>query len=360
PEPDGLQTVGQAFPLKVDGGESERGRHSEAGPLQTLAFPFLCRRMVNLEHPNALIAMRVTQRERVQSRAEDHDLTHTAGNARGKRILGKPAARRDKQAPRPQRVVGRDFVQPWARFIIEKFRGQGIAEDDAAIERLMESPISCGAACGLAGLSSTQRCLLFQVAFLRRSSASRILALRASAASRFSFSSSTISSGALATNFSLPSLASTRLMSASALAISLSRRARSAARSITPLSGRAATSPRTRSCTAPVGARSAKEMSDRRAMRLMTSFQRGRRAVVSAEAPASTNAVSVAGAMFISARTERIAVTRSTTQPISASAASSVKSGGATSRSTGGTIASFGFAADISASSSAVIALGLR
>ena len=55
-------------------------------------------------------------------------------------------------------------------------------------------------------------------------SASRILALRATAASRFSFSSSTISSGALATNFSLPSLASTRLMSASALAISLSSR----------------------------------------------------------------------------------------------------------------------------------------
>ena len=53
--------------------------------------------------------------------------------------------------------------------------------------------------------------------------------MRASAASRFSFSSSTISSGALATNFSLASLASTRLMSASALAISFSSRVRSAA-----------------------------------------------------------------------------------------------------------------------------------
>jgi hypothetical protein len=38
-----------------------------------------------------------------------------------------------------------------------------------------------------------------------------------------------------------------------------------------------------------------------------------------------TDWMSVAGAMFISARTERIAVTRSTTQPISASAASSLK-----------------------------------
>jgi hypothetical protein len=57
-------------------------------------------------------------------------------------------------------------------------------------------------------------------AFFSRSSASRSLSLRATAASRFSFSSSTISSGALATNFSLPSLASTRLMSASAFATS--------------------------------------------------------------------------------------------------------------------------------------------
>jgi len=63
---------------------------------------------------------------------------------------------------------------------------------------------------------------------LSRSSASRIFAFRATAASRFSFSSSTISSGALATNFSLPSLASTRLMSASAFASSLSSRACSA------------------------------------------------------------------------------------------------------------------------------------
>ena len=69
-----------------------------------------------------------------------------------------------------------------------------------------------------------------QLAFFSRSSASRIFALRATAASRFSFSSSTISSGALATNFSLPSLASTRLMSASALASSLSSRACSAAK----------------------------------------------------------------------------------------------------------------------------------
>ena len=48
--------------------------------------------------------------------------------------------------------------------------------------------------------------------------------------------------------------------------------------------------------------------------------------MVSADAPASTSGVSVAGVMFISARTERIAVTRSTTQPISASAAGSPKS----------------------------------
>src|SRR3954470_9584166 len=122
-------------------------------------------------------------------------------------------------------------------------------------------------------------------AFFSRSSASRIFAFRATAASRFSFSSSTISSGAFATNFSFPSLASTRLMSASALAISLSSRAFSAARSITPLSGSATTSPRTSNCTAPSGGRSAKEISPSRAMRLTVSPQRCARSLVSADAP---------------------------------------------------------------------------
>src|SRR6266481_521565 len=170
--------------------------------------------------------------------------------------------------------------------------------------------------------------IMLYAAFLSRSNASRSLAFRATAASRFSFSSSTISSGALATNFSLVSLASTRLMSASALANSLSSRAFSAERSITPFSGNAATSPRTSNCTAPSGAVSANEMSASRAIRLTTSFQRCARPFVSADAPASTSGVNVAGGIFISARTERIAVTRSTTQPISASAASSVRPSG--------------------------------
>src|ERR1019366_5486068 len=73
------------------------------------------------------------------------------------------------------------------------------------------------------------------VAPLSSSSASAIFSLRPSASSRFSFSSSTTSSGARATKLALPSLASTRAMSASAFCISLASRARSAARSITPL-----------------------------------------------------------------------------------------------------------------------------
>src|SRR5450830_167332 len=103
------------------------------------------------------------------------------------------------------------------------------------------------------------------VAPLSRSSASTIFSLRPSASSRFSFSSSTTSSGARATKLALPSLASTRAMSASALAISLASRARSASRSITPLSGNAATSPRTTNCTEPCGAVTADEISDTRA-----------------------------------------------------------------------------------------------
>src|SRR6185436_4885726 len=163
-------------------------------------------------------------------------------------------------------------------------------------------------------------------AFFSRSSASCSFAFRSTAASRFSFSSSTISSGAFATNFSFPSLASTRLMSASALAISLSSRALSAERSMTPFSGSATTSPRTSNCTAPSGGRSAKEISTRRARRFTVSFQRWARSLVSVDAPDSTSGINVAGGMFISERTERMAVTRSTTQPISASAAGSLKS----------------------------------
>jgi hypothetical protein len=61
-------------------------------------------------------------------------------------------------------------------------------------------------------------------------------------------------------------------------------------------------------------------MSDRRASRLTTSLQRCALACVSALAPINTSGVSVAGAMFISERSERTVVTRSTTQPISPSA----------------------------------------
>ena len=122
------------------------------------------------------------------------------------------------------------------------------------------------------------------------------------------------------------SLASTRLMSASALAISLSSRARSAARSITPFSGSAAPPHRApASCTAPSGApvgegdlRQPGHPLDRR-----RSSAAHARLGLGPTRPTSTSAESTSTArMFISARTERIAVTRSITQPISDSAAS--------------------------------------
>ena len=62
-----------------------------------------------------------------------------------------------------------------------------------------------------------------------------------------------------------------------------------------------------RSCTEPCGAASAKVMSATRARRLTNSAQRPARALVSADAPASTSGIGVPAAMFISARTERIA-----------------------------------------------------
>ena len=62
-------------------------------------------------------------------------------------------------------------------------------------------------------------------------------------------------------------------------------------------------------------------MSATRASRCTNSVQRSARARVSADTPDSTSGIGVV--MFISARTERTAVMRSTTQPISASASAS-------------------------------------
>ena len=95
-------------------------------------------------------------------------------------------------------------------------------------------------------------------------------------------------------------------------------------------------------------------------MRLTTSFQRCARPLVSADAPASTSGVNVAGGIFISARTERIAVTRSTTQPISASAAGSLKSPVSSAKRNGGSSGSLGLVVDIKASCSGVSASALR
>src|SRR5665213_843894 len=158
---------------------------------------------------------------------------------------------------------------------------------------------------------------------LSASSAWVTLAFRPVASSRFSFSSTTTSSGARAMKFSLLSLASTRAISDSAFCISLVSRARSAAMSMTPISGSAATSPRTTSCTEPFGAVAADEISDTRARRLMKSAQRSARLCVSLDAPANTSGI--AAAIFISARIERMTVMSSISQPISASALSSVK-----------------------------------
>ena len=90
------------------------------------------------------------------------------------------------------------------------------------------------------------------------------------------------------------------------------------------------------------------------------SLQRCARSFVSADAPDSTSGISVAGGIFISERTERIAVTRSTTQPISASAAGSLKSPASSAAMTGAISGSPGPANAIEAIWSAVTELAFR
>jgi len=157
-------------------------------------------------------------------------------------------------------------------------------------------------------------------AFLSRSSASSILALRATAA-RVSLFLPRRFPRRVGDEFLVIELGHRpALMSASALPSFLSSRAFSAERSITAFSAaKAATSPRTSNCTAP-SARDLRRKCRRAGHPLDHVFQRCARPLVSADAPASTSRRQCRRGMFISARTERIAVTRSTTQPISASA----------------------------------------
>jgi hypothetical protein len=71
----------------------------------------LRRSVVDFEHAGAEIGKRISQRERVKTRTQHHDLTHAARNAICHRVLRKPAARGDRQAHRLERRVGRHIIQ---------------------------------------------------------------------------------------------------------------------------------------------------------------------------------------------------------------------------------------------------------
>ena len=101
---------------------------------------------------------------------------------------------------------------------------------------------------------------------------------------------------------------------------SLERRVRSAPMSMTPASGSAAISPRTRICADCAGGSLAVSTLESRASRFSTASQCASRAFVSSPGAIEDERDLRAAGTFISARTERISVTRSMSQPISASA----------------------------------------
>ena len=80
------------------------------------------------------------------------------GYKRGNRQNGEQnhqwVARGDEQPPWPQRRIGGRLVQPGAGFIIENPRGEWIAEDNSAVQRLMDRTIGSRSARGLTGLST--------------------------------------------------------------------------------------------------------------------------------------------------------------------------------------------------------------
>src|SRR5258708_2170219 len=89
----------------------------------------------------------------MEAGSEPDHLANPTGDGGRQSILRKPAARSDEQAPRPQRRIGGRFVQPGAGLIIENPRGEWIAEDNSAVQPLMDRTIGSRSAGGLTGLS---------------------------------------------------------------------------------------------------------------------------------------------------------------------------------------------------------------
>jgi hypothetical protein len=98
--------------------------------------------MVDLEYADTLASVRIAQRERVESRTHHHNLARAACDTSRQSILGKPAARRDKEPHRPLRGIGRRFVEVGPGFIIEDACGKCISENSAAFHLLVDGSMN--------------------------------------------------------------------------------------------------------------------------------------------------------------------------------------------------------------------------
>ena len=141
------------MPLEIDRRKGERCGNGKTRLFQLLALPVLRCRIVDLENADTKAGMRVAQRKCIEARPEHDDLPHAARDAGRQRIFRETAARCDEQTERPQRRVGRRFVQSGAGFIIENPRRKWIAEDSAAFQRLMDGTIGRCSARGVTWLS---------------------------------------------------------------------------------------------------------------------------------------------------------------------------------------------------------------
>ena len=92
----------------------------------------MCRSVIDFEYTDAEIGKRISQRERVKACTQHYDLARAGRNAICHRILGKPAARGDEQAPWPEQFIGRQLIQGGGCLVIQDSRRERVFEDRSA------------------------------------------------------------------------------------------------------------------------------------------------------------------------------------------------------------------------------------
>ena len=139
-----LERRRHASVLEVVADEGHMRRLGDAGASEAAALVALGRRMVELEHLEAVIGLELSLEpvgERVEPRAENEDLPHAPADRNPGRVFGESAAHGDEdpQAPPLGPLPGERERLPGV--LAENGERQRIGENSAALQRLMRRPM---------------------------------------------------------------------------------------------------------------------------------------------------------------------------------------------------------------------------